>query len=183
MDPVARAEPAFLVVGHVSRPHGMRGELFVEPLTDHPGDVFAPGVVLRPADAEGVRPDPELPRLSVSGARPFRRGWLITCEGIADRDSAETFRARYLMVERKRLPPLAEGEVFHHQLLGMSVVTADGRGVGEVIEVYDVAPVDLLEVRTDQGKMLLPFVEALVREVDTVGRRLVIDPPEGLLEP
>ena len=55
--------------------------------------------------------------------------------------------------------------------------------VGEVIEVYELRPADLLEVRTDRGTVLVPFVETMIRELDVAGGRLVIDPPEGLLEP
>ena len=175
-------EPAFLVVGHVSRAHGTRGEVFVEPLTDHPGDVFVPGVVLRQGDAQGRAPDPDLPPLRVESVRPFKHGALVTFGGIEDRSEAERYRGRYLLVERDFLPPLSEGEVFLHQLVGMEVVGTDGVRVGEVIEVYELSPADLLEVRTDKGTVILPFLESLVRELDVAGRRLVIDAPEGLLE-
>ena len=171
-----------LVVGHVTKPHGITGELRVQPLTDHPGDVFAPGVVLRAGDAAGVAPDPDLPPLRVAGVRPFQRAVLVTFGGVDDRSAAELLRGRDLLIERDRLPPLAEGEVFLHQLPGLEVHTTAGARVGEVIEVYEVGPTDLLEVRTVGGTVLVPFIGAIVREVDVAGRRIVIDPPEGLLE-
>jgi 16S rRNA processing protein RimM len=174
--------PDFLVVGQIAKPHGTRGELVVQPLTDHPGDVFAPGVVLRLADAAGAEPDPDLPPLVIDGVRPFQRGWLVVFAGVEDRSAADVLRGRYLLIERSRLPPLAEGEVFLHQLLGLRVETVAGARVGEVIEVYEVRPADLLEVRTDEGTVLIPFVESIVRAVDVESGRLVIDPPEGLLE-
>lgn len=176
-------EPAFLVVGHIGRAHGTRGEVFVEPLTDHPGDVFVPGVVLRPGDAHGRAPDPDAAPLRVEEVRPFKQGALVTFGGVEDRNTADRLRGRYLLVERDRLPPLAEGEVFLHQLVGMEVFGPDGARVGEVVEVYELSPADLLEVRTDKGTVILPFLESLVRELDVAGRRLVIDAPEGLLEP
>src|SRR5688572_15776001 len=144
-------EPAFLVVGHVSRAHGTKGEVFVEPLTDHPGDVFVPGVVLRQGDARGGAPDPDAPPLRVESVRPFKHGALVTFGGVGDRNESERLRGRYLLVERDRLPPLEAGEVFLHQLVGMEVVGANGTRVGEVIEVYELAPADLLEIRTDKG--------------------------------
>jgi 16S rRNA processing protein RimM len=174
--------PDFLVVGHVAKPHGTRGELFVQPLTDHPGDVFVPGVVLRPADAAGALPDPDLPPLRIDSVRPFQRGWLVGFGGFEDRSAADLMRGRYLLIERARLPPLAEGEVFLHQLLGLEVLTVQGKRVGEVIEVYEMRPADLLEVRTERGTVLIPYLETVVREVDVAGGRLVVDPPEGLLE-
>jgi 16S rRNA processing protein RimM len=179
---MAADEPAFLVVGQVRKPHGTKGELVVEPLTDHPGDVFVSGVVLRPGDERGRAPDPEQPPLVVEGARPFQNGWLVTFGGVADRDQGDRLRGRYLLMERALLPPLAEGEVFKHQLVGLEVFTVDGARVGEVIEVYELRPADLLEVRTGRGKVLVPFVPHMIRAVDVAGGRIVIDPPEGLLD-
>jgi 16S rRNA processing protein RimM len=177
-----RGLPDFLVVGHVAKPHGTRGELLVQPLTDHPGDVFAPGVVLRPADAAGAEPDPDLPPLRIDGVRPFQKGWLVSFGGVEDRDAADLLRGRYVLIERSRLPALAEGEVFLHQLRGLRVETVQGAEVGEVTAVYEVPPTRLLEVRRVGGTVLVPFVGSIVREVDVEGGRLVIDPPEGLLE-
>ena len=179
---MAAAEPAFLIVGQVRKPHGTRGELLVEPLTDHPGDVFVSGVVLRLGDAAGRDPDPDLPPLLVEAARPFQRGWLVTVDGVEDRNAADVLRGRYLMLEREALPALAEDEVFYHQLPGMQVVTVAGELIGEVTEVFELRPADLLEVRGPRGTVLIPFLGHMVREVDVQGRRIVIDPPEGLLD-
>ena len=177
-----RPEPDFLVVGRVGRPHGTKGELLVRSLTDNPGDVFAPGVVLRPSDEEGEAPDPALPPLRIDAVRPYRQGWLVTFEGIGERNAAESLRGRYVLIERGLLPPLAEGEVFVHDLIGLEVLTGDGERVGDVTEVFEFEPADLLEVRTARGDVLIPLSEHIVREVDIDGGRLVVDVPEGLLE-
>jgi 16S rRNA processing protein RimM len=175
-------EPPFLVVGYVRKPHGTKGELVVEPLTDHPGDVFVSGVVLRPGDAHGTEPDPDGTPLLVEGARPFQNAWLVSFEGVEDREGGDQLRGVYLLMERALLPGLAEGEVFYHQLPGMEVYTADGARLGEVSQVYELRPADLLEVRTERGTVLVPFVEHMIRELDVAGRRIVIDPPDGLLD-
>lgn len=176
------AEPAFLVVGHVRKPHGTRGELVVEPLTDHPGDVFVSGVVLLPGDAAGREPDPDAAPLRVEAARPFQDLLLVSIAGVEDRNAADRLRGRYLMVERASLPELAEGELFYHQLLGIEVFEARGGRLGEVTEVYEQRPADLLEIRTATGKVLVPFMEHWIRELDVAARRLVLDLPEGLLD-
>lgn len=179
---MARPDPSHLVVGFLNRPHGVEGEIFVTPLTDHPESVFAPGVVLSLGDARSDEPDPDLPPLRVESARPYRKGLLLEFGGIDDRDQADLLSGRYLFQSLDELEPLAEGEVFHHQLLGMSVVTVDGREVGEVSQVYDLTPAELLEVRGTEGVVMLPYTKEIVVEVDVDGERLVIDPPEGLLD-
>ena len=180
-DPDAgRQSPRFLAVGHLSRAHGTKGELFVRPLTDHPDGVYAPGVVLRLGDRE---PDPDMPALRIESVRSVRDGFLVGFGGVEDRNRAELLRGRYLFREAAELEPLAEDEVFYHDLLGMSVVTVDGIELGEVTEVFETQPADLLEVRhEDGGEHLIPLRKGLVVQLDLDVRRLVIDPPEGLLD-
>ena len=179
---MSRPEPPFLVVGRVGKAHGTRGELCIEELTDHPGNVFVAGVVLRPGDRAGAAPDADLPPLRIDAARPFQDGWLVTFGGVADRSTAEMLRGRYLMIERELLPGRIEGEVFYHELVGMQVVTVAGETVGEISAVFERRPADLIEVRTGRGAVLIPFHEPIVRAVDVAGRRVVIDPPAGLLD-
>jgi len=177
-----RSEPSFLVVGHVNKAHGTKGELFVWPLTDHPESTFAPGVILYLGDESGSVPDPTRPSLAVEAARPFRRGFLVRFPGVMDRTQAEAFHGRYLLRPRSELAELEEGEVFYHQLVGLTVLTVSGERVGEVVEVYELQPADLLEVRGPGGTHHIPFLRSIVREIDVEGGTLVIDPPEGLLE-
>jgi len=80
------------------------------------------------------------------------------------------------------IAPLAEGEVFYHQLLDLSVVTVEGREIGVVTEVFDAGPTDLLEVRGSKGVLVVPYRPEIVVEVDVEKGRLVIDPPDGLLD-
>jgi 16S rRNA processing protein RimM len=91
-------------------------------------------------------------------------------------------RDRYLMRSIEDLAPLADDEVFYHQLLGMRVETVGGEPVGTVREVYELRPADMLEVRTPTGTILIPFLRDVVVEVHRDEGRLVVDPPEGLLD-
>jgi 16S rRNA processing protein RimM len=177
-----RADPRFLVVGHLNKPHGTKGEVFAWPLTDHPESVYAPGVVLHLGDEAGKEPDADLPPLRIEGVRPFRRGYLVSFAGVADREGAERLRGRYLLQGLDELAPLAEGEIFYHQLLGMQVVTTAGVPLGEIVEVYELRPAHLLEVRGPAGQVMIPFIDHIVVETDTVRGRMVVEPPPGLLD-
>lgn len=174
--------PDFLAVGFVSKPHGIKGEVFVQPLTDYPGSVFVPGVVLLGAGRDGRTPDRDAPPFHIESCRPFQKGFLVRFAGAVDRNDAESFRGRYLLRPIEDVAPLAEGEVFYHDLLGLEVETVDGVEVGRVREVYEMQPADLLEVVGPRGKVFIPFLGHIVVDVRVDERRLVIDPPDGLLD-
>jgi 16S rRNA processing protein RimM len=182
VEPGERAEPGHLVVGHVSKAHGTRGEVFVWPLTDRPDEVFSTGRELLLGDEDGVL-DADAPAVVVEGTRPFKRGLLVKLAGTGSREDADVFARRYLLLARSDVPPLDEDEVFYHELLGMRVVGTDGEAIGVVREVFETEPHHLLEVLAEGGKVhLVPFAARIVREVDRAARRLVIDPPAGLLD-
>ncbi len=176
-------DPRFLVVGHLNKPHGTKGEMFVWPLTDHPESVYAPGAFVFLADAEGAEPDERVGPMRIESVRAFRNGFLVMLQGVADRNRAEELRGRYLLKPLEELPPLAEGELFYHQLLGMEVVTKDGRRLGEIREVYELRPAAMLEVRGPDGDVMIPYLSHIVVSVDAEAGRMVVDPPEGLLDP
>lgn len=177
-----RSVPEHLVVGHVAKAHGTKGELFVMPLTDAPEEVFVPGAVLLLGNAEG-RLDDDSAEVVVEESRSFKRGELLKLAGVDDRNAAEPLAGRYLLAPASALTPPEEGELYYHQLLGLEVVTTGGTVVGRVREVYETEPADLLEVKTADGKLhLIPFAARIVQHVDMAAGRLVIDPPPGLLE-
>jgi len=174
-------EPEHLIVGQISKPHGTRGEVLIWPLTDDVAEVFAPGRELLLGDEEGGLAE-DARGLVVETVRPYRQGILVRFEGLPDRTAVEPLAGRYLLLPIEELRPLEEGEVYYHQLLGAEVVTVDGETVGRVREVYEAAPADLLEVKGPGKTHLIPFVERIVRRVDVESKRIVIEPPPGLLE-
>jgi 16S rRNA processing protein RimM len=176
------ADPSFLIVGHLRRPHGTRGEVFVELLTDFPEKVFQEGAELRVSDPEGTSPDEVFPPLRVEASRPHKDGILVQFAGIEDRDRLGFIRNRYLLCPFGRLEPLAEGEIFQHQLPGLEVVTVEGATVGRVREVYEHEPAVLLLVELADREILIPFTREVVVSWDLEASRLVVDPPEGLLD-
>ena len=150
-----------LEVGRVVKPHGIRGEVAVEAVTNRPEQRFAGGVVL----------ESDRGPLEIESARPHQGRWLVTFAGVADRSAAEALRGLALRAE-----PLDEdGALWVHELIGAEVVGVDGRSYG-VVESVEANPAsDLLVL---PGERLVP----LVFLVDQQPGRLVIDPPAGLLD-
>lgn len=181
-DSGTRRAPEHLVVGHISKAHGTKGELFVWPLTDHPDDVFAVGRQLLIGDEEGLLPA-DARSVSVESSRPFKRGVLVKFESVDRREDADLLAQQYLLAPTATLAPLDSDEFFYHELLGLAVETVTGQPVGRVREVFEAVPHDLLEVTSDDGRLhLIPFAARVIREIDRAHARLVIDPPDGLLE-
>jgi 16S rRNA processing protein RimM len=170
----------YLVVGRIGRPHGLKGEVSVEPRTDEPDRRFTPGARLR---TERRRPGGDaVSSLTVRDTRWHSGRLLVTFEEIADRTAAEDARGTLLVVsvdpsERPEDPE----EFYDHQLVGLAVETTAGEQVGELVEVVHGTAQDLLVVRAeDDREVLVPFVAALVPEVDLEGGRIVVDDRPGL---
>jgi len=173
--------PQHLVVGHLNKAHGTKGEIYVWPLTDHPGRTFVAGAALYLGDGEGTLPHKPVV-LHIAESRAYRQGFLLRFEGIHDRDGSEDLCGRYLLRDFDQVGRLEQGEVFYHDLLGMEAVTVDGRRVGEVVEVYELQPADLLEVRGLERSHMIPYISEMIRSVDVEHKRIVLDPPDGLLD-
>ena len=192
-----------LVVGRVGRPHGIRGEVTVQVHTDDPDLRFATGTVL------ATEPAASGP-LTVSSSRWHSGRLLVMFAGCTDRSRAEELRGTRLVLDSSEVGPSPDPEEFHdHELIGLAVVTVSGEPVGRVTDVRHFGQ-DLLVVepagRAEAGPatagpatgrpagparpgraaqpdgLLIPFVAAIVPEVDVAAGRLVIDPPPGLLE-
>ncbi len=182
------ALPDCASVARVKRPHGVRGELAVESLTDEPDAILAPGSRVFQGTADGalwLDPRSRQPReLHVTGLRPVKDGWLVTLAEVTDRTEAERWNGRHLLVPVEELSEPDEGEVFAHELVGMTLVDAGtGTPVGEVVEFYELPQGLLLEFRTGAGKVAsVPFVEEFIDTVDREARRIAVRLPDGLLD-
>jgi 16S rRNA processing protein RimM len=168
-----------LLVGIVSRPHGLRGELVVDVRTDSPDERFTPGAALIARKAGG--PDGVL---TVEAARPHSGRLLVRFAEAPDRTAAEALRGTRLLIGTDRLAPTGDPDEFHvHQLEGLRAELADGTVVGAVREVVHGPGGELLVVdRPEQPDALVPFVAAIVPTVDLAAGRIVLTPPEGLLD-
>lgn len=164
-----------VVVGRIGRPHGIRGAVTVEPRTDEPDERFAPDAVLLPQS--GASP------LVVRHSQWHSGRLLVEFEGVEDRNDAEALRGTILEIDRDADAQPADPEEFYDSaLMGCSVVTAAGELLGEVIEVAHLPAQDLLVVRGEAREFLIPFVSEIVPVIDLTARRIVVDPPAGLLE-
>jgi 16S rRNA processing protein RimM len=223
-----------LVVGRVTRPHGVRGEVSVEVRTDDPDLRFAVGRVMA-TDPAAAGP------LTVESVRWHSGRLLIQFAGIADRNQAEELRGTWLTLDSAEVGSTGDPDEFHdHELIGLAVVTTLGEPVGRVTDVrhfgQDLLVIEPLPARSPAApeagpaeigaaetgpaetgpagtgpvptgpaqagrgpggparparaqpgnglgsELLVPFVAAIVPEVDVAAGRLVIDPPPGLLE-
>lgn len=118
--------------------------------------------------------------LTVENARPHRDRFLVKFEGIETREDAERIRGT-LFVPATEVRKLDEDEFWEHDLVGCEVLDVGGRSLGTVTAIVPGPAQDLLEIATSRGTGLIPFVREIVRETDVGARRVVIDPPEGLL--
>ena len=177
--------PAFIIVGRVRKAHGIRGEVVVEPITDAPDAIFASGHRVFAGTASGDIA-PNRAELHVKSARPFSEGLLVAFVEVPDRNAAETWRGRYLLVPADELPPPRDDEVYVHELPGMRVELADGALLGTVEETYELPQGLAIDVRRapphDKQTVLLQFDERTIASVDREARVIVVTPAEGLLE-
>lgn len=173
-----------LIVGRIGRPHGIRGEVTVEVRTDEPDVRFAAGSVLltEPAAVGGPVRVPD--RLTVEAVRWHQARLLVLFDGVYDRSLAEELRGTLLCVDSADVVEPEDPDEFRdHQLLGLAVVTPAGEPLGEIARIDHTPASDLLVLRRPQGRTaLIPFVKAIVSEVDIPGGRVVVDPPDGLLD-
>ncbi|GAA1921393.1 ribosome maturation factor RimM [Nocardioides hwasunensis] len=178
-------EPAGIevVVGRIGKPHGIRGEVTLDVRTDEPDRRFAPGTTLRAQAPAGADRRPTT--LTVARARWHQSTLLVTFEELGDRNAAEAVRGTVLhaTIAHDEVPDDPE-EYYDHQLVGLAVVDLDGTALGTVKALVHGSAQDLLTVRTTDGRdALVPFVAALVPEVDLEGGRLVVADRPGLVTP
>ncbi|MET3773359.1 ribosome maturation factor RimM [Arthrobacter nitrophenolicus] len=164
-----------LQVARIGKPHGIRGEVTVQVLTDAPEDRFIPGTefVVEPASSGP---------LTVSSARWNKDILLLGFEEIADRNQAETLRGAKLFIETADLDEDDDEGWYEHELVGLEARVGD-QVVGKVTALNTAPAQDLLMVTTPEGgEILVPFVEQIVPEVNIGEGYILLTPPDGLFE-
>jgi len=172
-----------VVVGRIGKPHGLRGEVTVDVRTDEPERRFARGNTLRAEPPPGS--SSSLRTMTVAGSRWHQSVLLVSFEELTDRGTAEAARG---IVLHASIPadasPEDPDEFYDHQLIGLAAYDEDGTPLGTVAGLVHGGAQDLLRIATPDGReALVPFVKALVPEVDVAGGRVVIADRPGLVTP
>jgi len=182
-------EPEYAIVGLIRKAQGIRGEVIVEPLTDKPDVIFASGSRVFAGTSKGdphgvhdVKGEEEIPTLTISDSRPFKKGWIVQFEELQDRDSAELWRGRYLLAPFSELPPLEEDEVYLHDLVGMKAVNIAGEEFGTVTTFYELPQGLVLDISTSRGSVMIPYRPEIVVRTDVHARTILIDDTLGFMD-
>ena len=164
------------VVGVVARPHGIRGHVFVNPETDFPEERFGVGQTLFLLRDKAIEPF-TVSAFRMQGARP-----VIGLEGVADMDAARELAGLESRVPADSLMPLPEGMFYHHDLIGCVVRTVEGQEIGPVTAVDGEAGNTRLVVQGERAEVLIPLNLGICTAIEPQAKRIVIAPPEGLIE-
>jgi 16S rRNA processing protein RimM len=173
------AEARHLVVGRLRKPHGLKGDCAVFPLTDEPDAVLAAG---RQVWVKSLAGELVGGPLVIARSRPYHRQWLVAFEGHLHIDAVKPWGGHFLVADAAGLRPPGPGEVYLHELEGFAVQDAEGAALGLVTAVVELPAGVTLEVQGPKREFLLPFLKRFVLEVDRERRRLVVELPEGLVE-
>ena len=163
------------VVGTIARPHGIRGQVIVNVDTDFPDERFRSGSELF-VDRRG---DVEL--LTLTTVRFHQGRPIVGIAGVESIDEAQRLAGLELRVPADRLARLPAGTFYRHDLVGCRVDTRDGRTVGVVKQVEGTIDASRLVVASDGEEILIPLTDAICTGIDADGKRIVIEPPVGLL--
>jgi 16S rRNA processing protein RimM len=156
-----------VLLGRIAAAHGIRGEVLIHAYTEPAENIAAYGPL---TDRSGGHV------FAIECQRVTAKGVVARLTGVGDRSAAEMLKGTDLYVARDRLPPAAEGEFYHWDLVGLAAVNADGRCIGEIVAVQNYGAGDLLEVRLAGAAttQLIPFNEMFVPQVDLTEERVLI---------
>ena len=164
------------VVGRIARAHGIRGQVIVNLDTDFPEERFQPGAELFIERGGSVR------AVKLTTVRFQRERPVIGLEGVDTMNDAEALAGCELRIPIDRLQPLPDGMFYRHDLVGCRVQTRAGETVGTVKEVEGTLSGSRLVVDGARGEILIPLATEICTAIDVAAKRIVIDPPDGLLD-
>lgn len=165
-----------VALGKILRAWGVKGELLILPLTD---DLrrFTQVEKVFISDLKGKETI-----YKIKGSRIFQGKVLLQLEGIEEREKADSFKGRYLEIEKKDVPPVPEGRYYLFDLIGCQVVSLKGKKIGEVKEVLFFPANEVLVVKEGENEYYMPFIKDVMKKIDPKEKLIVIEPISGLLE-
>lgn len=168
--------PELVAIARIAKPHGIRGEVSADVLTDFPERFEALETVI------ALLPNGERRDLKIEKFRFQKNRVLLKLEGFDSMDSAETLRGAEICIHESEAVPLEEDEFYDWQLEGCAVETIDGEELGTVKELMRTGATEILVVAGEEKEFLIPFAEAICTEIDIENKLIRIDAPEGLLD-
>ncbi len=172
-----------VLIGVVARTHGNRGEVIVNSQTDFPEERFEPGACVMARRNDGDPVTLEVATMRMHQGRP-----VILFKGVGSMNDAERLAGLELRVAEEedgdgasRRLPLDDGEYYHRDLIGCAVVTESGEPIGEVTAIDGDRSATRLVVKSRRNEVLIPLADAICT-VDVAAKRIIVRPPEGLLE-
>ena len=171
---VVSSEPRFIAIGRITRPHGLRGELTVEVLTDFP-ERFDTLKVAYLGDSQ------QADVWEVTAARWHKDRVLLALRGCEDRTTAEKLRGLMVQIPIEEAMALSEDEYYPHELVGLDVVTTEGEDLGRVSEVIFTKANEVYVVTGPRGQMLLPAIAEVIEHIDLDTGQMTVRLMEGLV--
>lgn len=167
------SEPEFLVIGKIRKPHGIKGEFLMAVLTDfperiQPGNRYFLGKKHIPATIKTIR--------------HHNKGLLVRFDEFDNPQDAGEHRNQFVFTRVEDLPPLPEGEFYQHELIGLEVVTDEGKSLGNLTEVIETGANHVYVVKPEEGKeILVPAIDDVILSVDIEAKKMLIKPLSGML--
>jgi 16S rRNA processing protein RimM len=165
-----------ILVGRIARTHGIRGDVLVNPETDSPEERFVEGRVLQLEMAGRTEP------ITIESVRFHQGRPLVGFAGVDTMDAAEAIVGAELKVPEVEIPPLPAGTYYRHDLVGCEVTDTTGQAIGRVTSVDGPLEQSRLVIAGPRGEVMIPMVGGICVSVDPVAKKIVVDPPVGLLD-
>ena len=167
-------EPLYLSVGFLRRPHGLVGEIIMDLHTDFPermkkGRKIFIGDDYKPMTFENVR--------------PHAKGLLVKFKSVDTSEDAGLFRNQWVFIKAKDAPPLPDGQIYQHELIGFHVVEDNNNPLGQLVDIIETGANDVYVVRDESGKeILLPAIPLVILDVETGSRIMRVHLLDGLVD-
>jgi len=161
-----------IIIGKITSPHGIKGEVKVQPLTDYPERFYK---------TKSVWVDAKKNYLSIESVREQLELFLVKFQGIDERDEAEKLINSFLTIDADQVMDLPPGHFYRFQIIGLGVYDVQGAYLGELTDILETGANDVYVVkREEQKELLIPALKSIVREIDVEKKRMTVKLPEGL---